>query len=231
MPPPQTRSIVMLASRAASSRRVVPLGRDRADERVARDPVRAPGEDRHAVEHEAEEARAPLLRVGRLVERERADTDLPLVPVELVVAVEQRHGQVVERRLAQVVRPPEPGLLDRAGRRSRRRLVRVRSSAEIAGIERRLRRRRRRQRDSGGERPATGEPLGFDSDGDQRPVVRSATDPLSRSASRRSPRAAFAPQLDRPPDPDGRQARTPVPAVAELGFAHRGRARDSGPRR
>ena len=109
--------------RASLDQPLVALVLERADERVGGDPVRAAREDADAVEHEAEEARAGLVGVRPLVELERADADAAArarrassPPASSVDA------QVVQRGLAEVVRPPQRRVVERevGGRRGRR---------------------------------------------------------------------------------------------------------------
>ena len=189
---------------------LVAVGLHRAHERVRGDPVRAAREDPDAVEHEAEEARARLLGVGPLVELERAHADPALARVDLVAVGEQRDAEVVQRRLAEVVRPPQRRVGERevGGRRGRRAGSRSRAPA-------------RRRRATAAPSPAASSPS---------PANRSASTSTSTSASRpmrerrevhaRQRRLALAAQLDRAPEPDRRQPRAPVPAEAVLRLAH-----------
>src|SRR5262249_28016477 len=85
---------------------------DGADERVARDPVGALRKDRHTVEHEAEEARAWLRGIWRLIERERPDPDVLFGAVHDFAAAHQVDSQLIQGRISEVMGPPPPGPLD-----------------------------------------------------------------------------------------------------------------------
>jgi hypothetical protein len=187
---------------------LVAVSADRADERVGRDPVRPAREDPDAVEHEAEEARARLLGVGTLVELERAHADPALAHVDLVAAGQQRHPQVVQRRLAEVVRPPQRRVAERevCGRPA---------VAQGHGCPRGLA-AGRPQLDRGLELAVTGEALRLDVHLDER--VRA--DCERREVHAREGRLALAAQLDGAPQPDRREPRPPVPAEAVLRLAH-----------
>ena len=186
-------------------------GGDRPDERVGRDPVRPAREQAGAVEHEAEEACAGLAGVGRLVERDRAHADAALVGRERGVAVAQRDPQVVQRRLAEVVRPPQRGVREdemhaRRGRGAQRRRRRHGRAA------------RRAQLDLHGEAGGVAaQHLDLHADLHERLAVRERQRGEAHAAERR---AALAAQLDPAPEPDRRQPRPPVPAEAELRLAH-----------
>ena len=192
MPPPQTRSMFMFASTASLDQPLVALGVERADERVAPGSSSAPrAKIADAVEHEAEEARAGLVGVGPLVELERAHPDAALAHVDLLVARLERHPQVVQRGLAEVVRPPQRRVLERevGGRRAVARASRSRPAAA-------------RRRPAGAARSApqpalAGEALGLDVDRHQRLAARSASvEKFTRvSAAPRSRRSSTGRQM------------------------------------
>ncbi len=207
---------VRVASRLHPAR--VALVLDRADERVRRDPVRPLREDRHAVQHEAEEARPRLVRVRRLVQLDRANADRALVRRDDILPGQQLNRQGVEERLAEIMRPPQFRLRDREVGAPIRDRLRVQGQVERRGpfpVGLRL-----PQYGPGAERIGPGDRLGLDAHRDQRlRVVRRQLDIVEMHPENARP--VNPSQLDRLPGADRRQARPPVPAESELGLAHR----------
>jgi len=191
---------------------LVPLGGDRAHERIGRDPVGAPGEDRHAVEHEAEEARPRLRRVDRLVEGDGADAGAPLPRVHDGVPGQEVNLQRVERRVAQIMRPPQSRVFDRQVGGG----LTGGDSQRVAGGRAAA---RRGQADGGCQRAISGEALDLHAHGDDGFVPRRSQmqGVEVHAAQRRCPLPA---QFDRPPQADSRQTWPPVPPEAELSLAH-----------
>jgi hypothetical protein len=92
--------------------RGVTFGFDCADERITRDPVRTFGENGHAVQDEAEEARPPLAWIRRLIEDKRTDPNAPTILGERRRPVQERDRELVQRWLAQIMRPPQLRLVE-----------------------------------------------------------------------------------------------------------------------
>src|SRR4030088_1080715 len=85
---------------------------DRTDERITWDPVRALGENGHAIQDEAEEAGAALSWIRRLIEDKRADPNVPTILRERRLSVQKRDRELVQRWLTQLMRPPQPWLVN-----------------------------------------------------------------------------------------------------------------------
>ena len=179
----------MLASRAASSRLGVALGRDGADERVARDPVGARGEDRHAVSTKRKKRVPRLVGVGRLVERRACECRPRARCVESVVVA----SSSVDASGRSSAGSPRSWVHHRRGWSTLR--YAVPSSARPSPSSDARRRCavpavRRGRADPRRQRRVAGESLGLDAHGDQRAAVVGREVERRRSGRRPARRGA-----------------------------------------